>query len=91
MECFTSVYVVLRSLITSPLQFNLQMIFGFAAKKLLGYDESKTPEKLRQNYAAFLDGLISFPLKIPGTSYWKCLQVKPIDQCSLVYTFIQRI
>eukprot|EP00261_Vitis_vinifera_P040313 XP_019081556.1 PREDICTED: cytochrome P450 87A3 isoform X1 [Vitis vinifera] len=50
------------------------MIFGFTAKKLFDYDESRTPEKLRENYAAFLDGLISFPLKIPGTSYWKCLQ-----------------
>ncbi|KAF8412313.1 hypothetical protein HHK36_000274 [Tetracentron sinense] len=50
------------------------MIFDFTAKKLISYEEAKSSEKLRENYAAFLDGLISFPLNIPGTSYHKCLQ-----------------
>ncbi|KAF8412314.1 hypothetical protein HHK36_000275 [Tetracentron sinense] len=50
------------------------MIFDFTAKKVISYEESKSLEKLRENYAAFLDGLISFPLNIPVTSYHKCLQ-----------------
>lgn len=50
-------------------------MFDFTAKMICNYDESKTPEKLRENYSAFLSGLISFPLNIPGTSYWKCLKV----------------
>ncbi|KAA8539893.1 hypothetical protein F0562_026585 [Nyssa sinensis] len=50
------------------------MIFDFTAKKLFSYDESKYGKKLRESYAALLDGLISFPLNIPGTAYWKCLQ-----------------
>ncbi|KAK8622636.1 hypothetical protein V6N13_117544 [Hibiscus sabdariffa] len=31
-------------------------------------------QNLRDNYAAFIQGLISFPLNIPGTAYHKCLQ-----------------
>ncbi|OMO86021.1 Cytochrome P450 [Corchorus capsularis] len=50
------------------------MIYDYSVKKLFGCDESKFAEKLRDCYSAFLDGLISFPLNIPGTAYWKCLQ-----------------
>ena len=51
------------------------MIFEYFAKKLISYDESKASRKLRENYKAFMDGLISFPLNIPGTAYHACLQV----------------
>ncbi|KAA8539894.1 hypothetical protein F0562_026586 [Nyssa sinensis] len=50
------------------------MIFDFATKKLFSYDESRSGMKLSESYAAFLEGLVSFPLNIPGTAYWKCLQ-----------------
>ena len=53
----------------------LQMIFKYLAKKLISYDESKASRKLRENYKAFMDGLVSFPLNIPGTAYHACLQV----------------
>ncbi|KAG8476280.1 hypothetical protein CXB51_033044 [Gossypium anomalum] len=46
------------------------MIYDFTVRKLFGCNN----EKLRGCYSAFLDGLISFPLNIPGTAYWKCLQ-----------------
>ncbi|KAM4094569.1 hypothetical protein ACJW30_06G205500 [Castanea mollissima] len=52
-----------------------EMIFEYFAKKLMSYDESKASRKLRENYKAFMDGLISFPLNIPGTAYHACLQV----------------
>ncbi|XP_040963628.1 cytochrome P450 87A3 [Gossypium hirsutum] len=48
----------------------LQMIYDFTVRKLSGCNN----EKLRGCSSAFLDGLISFPLNIPGTAYWKCLQ-----------------
>lgn len=32
-------------------------------------------KKLKENYNAFLDGLISFPINIRGTAYHSCLQV----------------
>ncbi|GMY20612.1 cytochrome P450 87A3-like isoform X1 [Fagus crenata] len=50
-----------------------EMIFGYFAKKLISYDESRTPRKLRESYNAFIDGLISFPLNIPGTAFHTCL------------------
>ncbi|XP_055959620.1 cytochrome P450 87A3-like isoform X3 [Mercurialis annua] len=49
------------------------MIFNFTSKKLFGSGE-KNIGKLKESYVAFLDGLISFPLYIPGTAYWKCIQ-----------------
>ncbi|PON85219.1 Cytochrome P450, E-class, group I [Trema orientale] len=50
------------------------MIFEYFAKKLISFDDLKATMKLRQNFSAFLDGLISFPLNIPGTAYHACLQ-----------------
>ena len=51
------------------------MIFEYFAKKLISYDETKASKKLKDNYNAFLDGLISFPLNIPGSAYHECIQV----------------
>ncbi|XP_021281077.1 cytochrome P450 87A3-like [Herrania umbratica] len=52
-----------------------KMIFEYFAKKLIGYDENMDPNrKLRDSFQAFMDGLISFPLNIPGTAYHACLQ-----------------
>lgn len=50
------------------------MIFDLTAKKLISYDPEKSSEKLRDNFVAFIQGLISFPLDIPGPAYHKCLQ-----------------
>ncbi|XP_015584598.1 cytochrome P450 87A3 [Ricinus communis] len=50
------------------------MIFDLTAKKLISYDEKNYSENLRDNFVAFMQGLISFPLEIPGTAYHKCLQ-----------------
>ncbi|KAH7514003.1 cytochrome P450 87A3 [Ziziphus jujuba] len=50
------------------------MIFDLTAKKLISYDQNNSSENLRQNFVAFIQGLISFPLDIPGTAYHKCLQ-----------------
>lgn len=55
------------------------MIFDFAAKKLISYDSKKSCENLRGNFDAFIRGLISFPLDVPGTAFHKCLQV--INYC----------
>ncbi|XP_051137451.1 cytochrome P450 87A3-like isoform X2 [Andrographis paniculata] len=51
-----------------------EMIFGLTAKKLISYDAETSPENLRENFKAFIQGLISFPVDIPGTAYHKCLQ-----------------
>ncbi|KAM6556854.1 hypothetical protein CsatB_003873 [Cannabis sativa] len=51
-----------------------RMIFDLTAKKLISYDGNNSSENLRENFVAFIQGLISFPLNIPGTAYHKCLQ-----------------
>ncbi|XP_038687362.1 cytochrome P450 87A3 [Tripterygium wilfordii] len=50
------------------------MIFDLTAKKLISYDPDSFSENLRENFVAFMQGLISFPLNIPGTAYHRCLQ-----------------
>ncbi|KAF5816111.1 putative cytochrome P450 [Helianthus annuus] len=51
------------------------MIYEFMGKKMISYDPVEKPsENLRENYEAFVRGLYSFPLEIPGTAYYKCLQ-----------------
>ncbi|XP_031737523.1 cytochrome P450 87A3 isoform X2 [Cucumis sativus] len=50
------------------------MIFDLSAKRLISYDPEKCGENMRENFVAFIQGLISFPIDIPGTSYHKCLQ-----------------
>lgn len=54
------------------------MVFGLTAKKLISYDLEKSSENLRENFDAFLEGLLSVPVAIPGTAYYKCLQVPKI-------------
>ncbi|KAJ0609494.1 putative cytochrome P450 [Helianthus annuus] len=52
------------------------MIYEFMGKKMISYDPAEKPsENLRENYEAFVRGLYSFPLEIPGTAYYKCLQI----------------
>ncbi|PHU28274.1 Cytochrome 87A3 [Capsicum chinense] len=50
------------------------MIFDLTAKKLISYDSETSSENLRESFVAFIQGLISFPINIPGTAYHKCLQ-----------------
>ncbi|KMT12144.1 hypothetical protein BVRB_5g100960 [Beta vulgaris subsp. vulgaris] len=50
------------------------MIFNLTAKKLISHDAENSSENLRENFVAFIKGLISFPLNIPGTAFHKCLQ-----------------
>ncbi|CAI0403474.1 unnamed protein product [Linum tenue] len=51
------------------------MLHGFAVEKLYSFSDPEMIRGHKQSYDAFLRGLISFPLNIPGTAYWKCLQV----------------
>ncbi|CAN6240538.1 unnamed protein product [Urochloa humidicola] len=49
------------------------VMFDLVAKKLIGLDTNKSRE-LRKNYSAFLQGLISFPIYFPGTTFYRCMQ-----------------
>ncbi|KAJ8449304.1 hypothetical protein Cgig2_002436 [Carnegiea gigantea] len=50
------------------------MIFNLTAKKLISHDAETSSVNLRENFVAFIRGLISFPMDIPGTAYHECLQ-----------------
>ncbi|KAL5217236.1 hypothetical protein ABZP36_019484 [Zizania latifolia] len=50
------------------------MIFSVTAKKLISYDSSTSNEEMRKHYDAFIRGLVAFPLYIPGTAFYKCMQ-----------------
>ncbi|KAF5207000.1 Cytochrome p450 [Thalictrum thalictroides] len=65
------------------------MIFYLTAKKMISYDEAKFSAKLRENFADFIKGLISFPVNIPGT-YYKCLQGRKKAMRFLKHTLDER-
>ncbi|CAD6210495.1 unnamed protein product [Miscanthus lutarioriparius] len=49
------------------------MIFDMTAKKLIGFDVARARE-LWKNYESFFQGLIAFPLYVPGTTFYQCMQ-----------------
>uniref|UniRef100_A0A0D9W2R7 Cytochrome P450 n=1 Tax=Leersia perrieri TaxID=77586 RepID=A0A0D9W2R7_9ORYZ len=49
------------------------MVFDLAANKLLGLKPSRS-KILRKSFFDFVRGLISFPLYLPGTAYYSCMQ-----------------
>ncbi|XP_044469469.1 cytochrome P450 87A3-like [Mangifera indica] len=51
-----------------------EMIFESFAKRLISYEEKKDGKKLLDNYKAFMNGLISLPVNIPGTAFHGCVQ-----------------
>ncbi|RWW54374.1 hypothetical protein BHE74_00039048 [Ensete ventricosum] len=83
----------------------LQFAFGLMVKHLMSMDESMPEtEQLRREYHAFMKGMASIPLNLPGTAYRKALQVClhllprfasmyifywPSKVASLVYVFIE--
>ncbi|XVF59460.1 hypothetical protein PTKIN_Ptkin07bG0278000 [Pterospermum kingtungense] len=67
-----------------------KMIFEYFAKLLIGYDEEMAPNgKLRDNFQAFMDGLISFPLNILGTAYHACLQGRK-NACKVIKDMFEK-
>ncbi|XP_022757215.1 cytochrome P450 87A3-like [Durio zibethinus] len=67
-----------------------EMIFEYFAKKLIGYEEeTASNKKLRNNFQAFIDGLISFPLNIPGTVYHACLRGRK-NACKVIKDIFEK-
>ncbi|CAL4914991.1 unnamed protein product [Urochloa decumbens] len=50
------------------------MIFGIAAKWMIGHEASVLSGDLWKNFDAFNQGLLSFPIHIPGTAFYRCMQ-----------------
>ncbi|CAL5409148.1 unnamed protein product [Camellia sinensis] len=52
------------------------MVTIFAAKTLFGHDFEKSSDDIGITIAGFVEGLLSFPLNIPGTKFYKCMKDK---------------
>ncbi|CAK7346839.1 unnamed protein product [Dovyalis caffra] len=50
------------------------MILNFTSKLLFDYDHEKSKENLSETLTSITQGLMSFPLNIPGSSFHKSLQ-----------------
>ncbi|KAF3434850.1 hypothetical protein FNV43_RR21937 [Rhamnella rubrinervis] len=50
------------------------MFLNFSAKKMFSYDADTSPVDLGGRYSRIINGLMSFPLNIPGTAYHTCLK-----------------
>ncbi|KAK9944359.1 hypothetical protein M0R45_009932 [Rubus argutus] len=50
------------------------MVLNFSAKQMISYDAEKSDDDLSESYTRVLDGLMSFPLSIPGTAYYNCIK-----------------
>lgn len=55
----------------------MQFTFNLMAKNIMSMDpgEEET-ERLRREYITFMKGVVSAPLNLPGTPYWKALKVR---------------
>lgn len=51
------------------------IIFSIIAKKLISNDSSASNGKLWKQFDAFLQGLLAFPIYLPGTAFYECMQV----------------
>lgn len=52
-----------------------QMSIDFAAGQIFSGDLEDAPLKISDMFRDLVEGLMSFPINIPGTSHHKCLQV----------------
>lgn len=53
----------------------MQMVFDITSKMLMSYEPEKSKENLVENLSNILDGLMRFPLYIPGTAFYRCVKV----------------
>ncbi|KAM7532207.1 hypothetical protein LguiB_035617 [Lonicera macranthoides] len=54
---------------------SVKMTTDFAAKQLFSGDLDNSPLKLSDMFNDLVEGLMSFPVNLPGTAHHKCLQI----------------
>ncbi|KAJ8762991.1 hypothetical protein K2173_023120 [Erythroxylum novogranatense] len=64
----TKDYVQLRSEIS-------KMFFEFSAKYLFSYDPEKCKVKLWEKFSEVMQALVSFPVRIPGTPFYRAFKI----------------
>ncbi|KAJ1294319.1 hypothetical protein BS78_01G137500 [Paspalum vaginatum] len=51
-----------------------RMIFGVTAKKLISHDDAASGGSLWKCFDACTRGLLAFPICVPGTAFYRCMQ-----------------
>ncbi|CAN6360673.1 unnamed protein product [Urochloa humidicola] len=70
----------------------MDMMFDLVAKKLIGFEpKSEQTKELRKQFDVFFKGLMSFPLYVPGTRYYRSMQGRKYVQKVIKYLLRQRI
>ncbi|TVU06549.1 hypothetical protein EJB05_49770, partial [Eragrostis curvula] len=67
------------------------MMFGLIVKALIGFDpKSQRSKELRKNIDLFFHGLLSFPIYVPGTKFYRSMQARKYVQRMLKDLLKQR-
>ncbi|XVF68903.1 hypothetical protein PTKIN_Ptkin11bG0038500 [Pterospermum kingtungense] len=53
-----------------------EMIFAMTSKILMSYEAEKSKDNFALNMTNVLDGLMRFPLYIPGTTFYRCVKMQ---------------
>ena len=52
------------------------MLFRITIKKVIGFEsESPSTKELRKKFELFFQGVVSFPIYVPGTKFYQSMQV----------------
>lgn len=63
------------------------MTVDFAAKQIFSGDLENAPYNISDMFRDLVEGLMSFPINLPGTAHHKCLQVlKNLNFISVILT-----
>ncbi|XP_047321938.1 cucurbitadienol 11-hydroxylase-like [Impatiens glandulifera] len=68
-----------------------QMVAVFAAKYLFGHDVGANSEEIAHTIDGFVQGLLSFPLNVPGTRFNKCMKDKAKLEKMITYEMKNRM
>lgn len=67
----------------------MQFTFHMMVKQILGLEPGQPQtEKIKKEYTTFMPGVVSMPLKLPGTPYSKALKVHYTSFTKKIYIYI---
>ncbi|PUZ68962.1 hypothetical protein GQ55_2G070600 [Panicum hallii var. hallii] len=68
------------------------MLFRIAIKKVIGFEsDSPSTKELRKKFELFFQGVVSFPIYVPGTKFYQSMQARKYVQKVLKDLLKQRI
>lgn len=70
---------------------NLQIVFEILVRGLIGLEAGPEMQQLKQQFQEFIVGLMSLPIKLPGTRLYRSLQVPPLSPLSSANLAAQKL